>query len=247
MDPEVDGIDTERVKLDKEDEFIRKLVDPKLPTEKEIEEHRIAGHVEYRNWCSACVQARGRTADHKKAEEEERRIPEYSFDYCFPGDECGFKWTILVGKERTSKACMATTVPTKGIEGKFAVSKCLEFIAECGDKDNEIIIKSDQEPSIVFLMNDLVSERTEGRTMVEQSPEGSSSSNGQVEREIQDIEGTIRAILIGLEERLGIKIDARERIIAFIAEYAAYLRNRLRKGEDGKVAYERIKGKNPRY
>ena len=51
--------------------------------------------------------------------------------------------------------------------------------------------------------------------------------------------------MIGLEERLGIKIDARERIIAFIAEYAAYLRNRLRKGEDGKVAYERIKGKKP--
>ena len=50
---------------------------------------------------------------------------------------------------------------------------------------------------------------------------------------------------MSLEERLGVTIDARERIIAFIPEYAAYLLNRLLKGEDGKVGYERIKGKKP--
>ena len=55
-------------------------------------------------------------------------------------------------------------------------------------------------------------------------------------------------LLIGdgrLLERLKRKIDARERIVAFIPEYAAYMMNRLTKGLDGKVAYERIKGKKP--
>ena len=46
-------------------------------------------------------------------------------------------------------------------------------------------------------------------------------------------------------KQLNRKIDARERMVAFIPEYAAYIMNRLTKGLDGKVAYERIKGKKP--
>ena len=50
---------------------------------------------------------------------------------------------------------------------------------------------------------------------------------------------------MGLQDRLGMKVDARERIIAFIPEYASYLVNRLLVGDDGKVPYERVKGKAP--
>ena len=50
---------------------------------------------------------------------------------------------------------------------------------------------------------------------------------------------------MGLAKRLKRKLDARERIVAFIPEYAAYLVNRMLKGLDGMVAYERIKGKKP--
>jgi hypothetical protein len=51
-----DGLRTEeleRVGLDEEGEFIRKLVDPKLPSIEEVKLHELRGHVEYRNWC--CV------------------------------------------------------------------------------------------------------------------------------------------------------------------------------------------------
>ena len=47
--------ESERFELDKEDEFIRKLIDPKLPTEKELRFHRVRGHADYRNWCPVCV------------------------------------------------------------------------------------------------------------------------------------------------------------------------------------------------
>ena len=73
----------------------------------------------------------------------------------------------------------------------------------------------------------------------------SSGSNGIVERGVSEVEGEIRALFLALQDRLGRKIDARERIVAFIPEYAAYLMNRLMQGSDGKVAYERIKGKRP--
>ena len=42
-------------------------VDPKLPSEAEVEEHRIAGHVDYRNWCAHCLAARGLGSDHTES------------------------------------------------------------------------------------------------------------------------------------------------------------------------------------
>ena len=77
---------------------------------------------------------------------------------------------------------MATAVPTKGIEGRFGTGKCMEFIEEFGDKGNKIIVKTDQEPSMTFLVKDLIEEREEGKTLQELSPVKSSGSNGLVER-----------------------------------------------------------------
>ena len=66
-----------------------------------------------------------------------------------------------------------------------------------------------------------------------------------MERGVQDIEGQLRAVVLVFQERMERKVDARERIVAFIPEYSAYLLNILKKGLDGKVAYERMKGKKP--
>ena len=91
-------------------------------------------------------------------------------------------------------------------------------------------------------MNEVVEARTEGKTSVEESQK-SSQSNGFVERAVQDIGGRIRALWIGFQEKLGRELDAKERIAAFIPEYAAYLLNHLLVGEDGKVPVERNRGK----
>ena len=72
----------ERVKLDEEGAVIKKLVDPKLPSQEAVDRHWIRGHVEYRNWCGVCVKARGKEWDHTKVGEKERLMPEYSVDYC---------------------------------------------------------------------------------------------------------------------------------------------------------------------
>ena len=74
----------------------------------------------------------------------------------------------------------ATAVPTKGSSGKFAVDKALEFLAEVGDMDGQVIIKNDQEPSIQYFINDMVESRVSGRTHLEESPVKSSGSNGVV-------------------------------------------------------------------
>ena len=83
---------------------VRRLVDPKMPSRDEVEAHYLRAHIPYRNWCPVCVRARGKALDHKSGGDQERKLPEYRFDYCFLGDELGFKWTVLVGREQGNKA-----------------------------------------------------------------------------------------------------------------------------------------------
>ena len=105
--------------------------------------------------------------DHRKAVEEERGVSEYAFDYCFPGDELGFKLTVLAGRERITGMYFGTAVPTKGSIGRFAVDKALDYIHELGDRSGRILVKTDQEPAIRTWVKDLVAEREDGRTIVE--------------------------------------------------------------------------------
>ena len=218
------------------------MADPRLPSQAEVDHHNIT-HLPYRNWCPVCVRCRGRDLDHRKAVEDDRGISEYAFDYCFPGDELGYKLVVLIGREKVTGAYFASAVPTKGSSGRFAVDKAIDYIHGQGDTGARIVIKTDQEPAICTWAKDLVEAREEGRTIVEQSPVRSSGSNGRAERAAQTIEGQIRVLLLSLEEHLGFKVDAREPIVSYLPEFAAFLLNRLEVGKDGKTPYERTKGK----
>ena len=167
---------------------LRSLGDPRLPSEKEVVEHNLT-HMPYRNWCPHCVRGRGKDLDHRRAVEDERRIREFSFDYFFPGDERGKKVTVLAGRERMTGMTMACVVPVKGTAGQYAVRRVMDFIRECGAAESEVIVKTDQEPAIAALVEDVVKTRGRKITIVEKSPVGSSGSNGIVERAVQSVEG----------------------------------------------------------
>jgi hypothetical protein len=192
----------ERIRLRREDEVIKKIRDPKLPSDRDVEDHYLSGHLPYRDWCHICVGCKGKNQGHERDKGGERDLPEYAWDFCFPGDSLGYKWTVLVGKERQSKSRMAVAIPTKGGMGMFSVDKCLEFVEENGDRRRGIIAKTDQENSAKFLIKEIFDKREEGKTLVEESKKGSSGSNGIVEREVQEIEGAIRSLFMSLQERI---------------------------------------------
>ena len=102
-------------------------------------------------------------------------------DYCFLGDEFGYKCIVLAGSERLTGMRFATVVPTKAVSGKFATDRVLYVIAEVRDSENKTITKNDQEHAIQYLINDLVSETAEGRAVLEEFPAKRSSRNGVVE------------------------------------------------------------------
>ena len=221
---------------------MRNIGDPRLPTQAEVDNHNIT-HVPYRNWCPHCVRGRGKDLDHRRSVDENRYVHEFSFDYCFMGNDGGSKVTILVGRERTTGMTMATVVPAKGSSGQFAVLKVLDFVRLCGAGERDIVVKSDQEPAIEVLIKDLVQARRGAATVVEQSPVASSGSNGVVERAIQGVEGLVRTLKCACEARWGVQLRPDEKTVVFLAEYAACLINKLEVGTDGKTAWERSRGK----
>ena len=74
---------------EKEYEAVKRITDPRLPSQDEVNMHNMMGHIPYRNWCPICVKSQGRDTSHFKSKRDQRLLPEYSWDYCFPGDECG--------------------------------------------------------------------------------------------------------------------------------------------------------------
>ena len=78
-------------------------------------------------------------------------------------------------------------VPTKGTNGCFELDKILEFIRQCGDEATDIAIKTDQEPVIKPLVEETVEARQNDTTHLEESPAGSSGSDGVVEKKAQEL------------------------------------------------------------
>ena len=55
---------------------VKKVHDPKLPTEEEVRDHYLSGHMPYRSWCHHCVRGQGRERDRtKKREGDQEGIP----------------------------------------------------------------------------------------------------------------------------------------------------------------------------
>ena len=76
-DSEIEG---ERLVIKRDDEIIKKVKDPNLPTSEEVDGHCVMGHIPYRDWCPICVKAQDRDMGHMKDDGKERLLPEYSWD-----------------------------------------------------------------------------------------------------------------------------------------------------------------------
>ena len=59
VDGELEGEAGERLKLPKEDEVVKHVRDPKLPTQEEVDRHYVMGHILFRDWRPVCVKSQG--------------------------------------------------------------------------------------------------------------------------------------------------------------------------------------------
>ena len=160
-----------------------------------------------------------------------------------PEDKPRETLTILVVKERRTKMLMATAIPSKST-GKLVVARVGAFIRELGIGHLDIVAKSDQEPSIKKLVEDVGRSRGEGsgRCIAEISPVKSSASNEVVERGIQSVQGQIWTIKYGLESRWKREIAAVECVVPWIVEWSAHVLNRFEVGKMGEQLTNAARG-----
>ena len=85
---------------------------------------------------------------------------EVHFDYCFMSTEGGPLATILVAREKGTKMTMATVVPMKGASIEFPAKRVLSFLKEIGLESADVVLKSDQEPAIKDLLNNIANRRS---------------------------------------------------------------------------------------
>ena len=109
--------------------------------------------------------------------------------------------------------------------GEWICRRLMAWLREIELESVDIIVMSDNESALTSLIASWSTMRamTRGsRMLIENSPVGSSKSNGIVERAIQSVQGMIRTIRSDIEGRWGVKIDATQSIWPWIAEHAGF-------------------------
>lgn len=247
---------------------VRVIPSPNPPSRQEALEHNCT-HMPYRSWCEHCVRGKAK-ADHHRAGDGlgASETPVVSFDYAFIGDrsvkrvkddaadvedeshqadddkeEADTMTTVLVGRDAKSRVCCAIPVPQKGIDvEEWSLREGLRFLDFLGY--TSLLLKSDQEVSLGALLSKMKTHRGEQtQTMTEHSPVGDSQSNGFIERTIQSVEGQIRTLRSATQSRLGRKLVPGSALFAWLIIHASTLINLYEVGKDGRVPYQRLRGR----
>ena len=114
------------------------------PTAEEVRLHK-ATHLPFRDWCKECVAGRAKDWPHHPRESAESLdVPAVHFDYCFPRNEVGGEYqVVLVGKDQESKMFAAHVVPGKGADFEWIAQQVAKDIKRCGIHGS-VVLRSDQ-------------------------------------------------------------------------------------------------------
>ena len=179
-----------------------------MPTQREIDEHCVT-HLPHRSWCEVCIKARGREDAHASHKEKGTK-PTIAVDYKEFGEaeDSEDKIKTIILKDEESGCMAAHVVEQKGSADQWAVQRILDDIRMFGHTD--IIMRGDGGPALVQVQREIVDKRSAG-SVPQNPPAYDPQANGAVERGVQEFMNQLRAMKIGLEQRIQMKIDTRWR------------------------------------
>ena len=129
----------------------------------------------------------------------------------------------------------------KGAGPQGAVSQLLKDLRNMCHYD-KIVIRTDQEVSIVDLFKRVAKERGTSKTILETAPPRSDSkANGEAEHAVQSIEQMVRTYRVDLQERCGEELSVEDAFYAWLVEHACDMINKFTVRKDGNTAWEQLK------
>ena len=218
---------------------------PKAPSRDVQARHNLT-HLPYASWCPWCVMGRRSNAPHFRSQDgSDRSLPLLVADYAFVRDkDDDVLATLLVCKLYPSRKVMACVVESKGVVDLYGVQRVTAFIRESGLVDFNFVVKSDQESSIVAMLEQAI--RRSGRhgsVVPEASAVGESASNSRAERTIQAVEDMLRVHKHALEARLGKRVTSDSAILKWLVEHVADILTKYTVNSNGMSPYEELHGR----
>ena len=133
-------------------------------------------------------------------------------------------------------------VDAKGASSESAVKQVLKDLRKMGHH-GKIVVKTDQESSIIDLFKAVAKERGAAGTILETAARSDSKGNGKSEKAVQSIEETVRTLMIDLELRCGEKMPVLEPFFPWLLEHACDLLNKYKVRRGNRTAWEYLRGK----
>ena len=133
---------------------------------------------------------------------------------------------VLVGYDHRSKGVWAMAVDHKGPTDS-SVKWITRKIDESGNAGTKVVIRSDQEESIIALKK-AVTIRRQAETVLIESPVRDSRANGSAERTVRSWAAQVRTLRHHLETRIKTKVPKESPLMSWIASWAAEVLTRYK-------------------
>ena len=174
---------------------------PVTPSKKEIEEHELT-HCPFRSWCEHCVRGQAKDSPHRTVAGElgQSDVTRVVLDYCFITEDVMHKTddmqevtqaktsvTILAMVETQCMSVWGYAVESKGGAETWVTEQILEDMETIGMSNERIILKSDQESSVVDVAKGIARGRQHYGTAIEHSKVGDSNSLKRKDRKSDPI------------------------------------------------------------
>ncbi len=236
----------------------RAFPQPRVPSREERRLHDLT-HCPARPWCKHCVYGAAAEYPHRTVvgEASKSEIPRVMLDYCFftedatritddhtDKEEATVSLTALVMKETMCDSVWAYALKSKSVtEDPWIAEQIVDDLNTIGMGNHRIIVKTDQEASIVEMQSEIARRRSDAGTSLENSKVGDSNSNGKVERAIRDVGNMVRTLKSALTENANMTMNLDMNIVPWMVRHAAYLITRCRVRSCGKTSLQLIKGR----
>ena len=148
---------------------------------------------------------------------------------------------LCVKCRNSSTGCVGATVVDRKGAADYASSFLTANIKSLGVK--RILVRSDNERSLLSLIERVTINLTGVELVMMTSPEGDHQANGFAEVGVREIKAQTRILRSQLEQRLGSRIDEKDPLMSWIPRHAANCVSRYRIMDDGRRPDQRRCGK----